>query len=288
MKLKKPSFKFTLISGVILILLVNALALASVAYNRSAKDSELILTERELAKTYMGNANESSGMELNLNWRVPQSDETEMGYGMSIYGRGVSASWLNKTKLAELGFDVSMPETSAGADRYYEKTHTKYLFIVLELDGPARMAVLEQVKNAPVPFCGPQRVKVRCKQSMDLHNSRVLQEENVLSRLFAVDAGPDDAALRARYPDKSKYAIVRGQMRLVLSRTKGEPSLAGYIVGLNIKNINVPKEFIDELKEIGPMNYSLKRSQHTAHYEVTLAFGNNHEPWIVSAKRVEK
>lgn len=286
--MKKPGFKFTLLSGLFLIVLVNALALALVVYNRSAKESELILTERELAKTYTGNANESSGMELNLNWRVPQSDETEMGYGMSIYGRGVAASWLNKTKLAELGFDVSMPETSAGVDRYYEKTHTKYLFIVLELDGPARMAMLEQAKNMPIPACRPGRIRIECKQSRDTHSNRVRQEEYVLSRLFAVDAGPDDAALRARYPEKSKYAIVRGQVRLVLSRTKGEPTLAGYIVGLSIKNINVPKEFIGDLKEIRPMNYSLKPAQHVAHYEVTLAFGKNHEPWIVSAKRVEK
>ena len=290
MKMKKPGFRFTLISGALLILAVNVFALASVASNRSAKDSELTLTERELNKTYVSHENESNGMELYLNWRVPaQVDETAAGYGMSIYGYGAGAKWLDKAKLAELGFDVSMPATGAKADRYYEKAQARDLFVVLELDGPARTAMLEQVKNMPVPSCEPRQNSDKCKQSLEMHDNRIWQEENTLSRLFAVDAGLNDTALRARYPDRSKYAIVRGQVRLVLiSRIKGKPVLTGYILGVNLNNINVPKKFIGELKDMRPLNYYLKPGQQTAHYEINLAFGRNHEPWIISVKKVQK
>ena len=99
--MKKPSFKFTLISGVLLILIANGFALASVAYNRSAKESELKLTERELNKSYADYGIESSGMGLNLNWRVPlQNDGWAMDYDMSISVYGSVTKWLDKAKLA--------------------------------------------------------------------------------------------------------------------------------------------------------------------------------------------
>jgi hypothetical protein len=287
--MKKPNFKFTLISGALLILIANGIALASVAYNRSVKESELKLTERELIKTYMGLGNESSGMELGLNWRVPlQNDGSAMNYGMGISWYGSVAKWLDKAKLAELGFDISMPETNAHAAGHYARIRARDVFIVLELDGQARQAALEHMKNLLNRSCGPEEKTEVCKQTPDIKKNRLWQEENTLSRLFAVDAGLNDAALRARYPDRSKYTIMRGQVKPVLSQSNGKPALMGHLLGMHVTKINVPHKFIAEIKDIKPGSYYLKPGDQVKHYEVIVAFGRNHEPWIVSAKKVEK
>ncbi|HMK14321.1 MAG TPA: DUF4824 family protein [Burkholderiales bacterium] len=290
MKLKKPSFKFTLVSGALLILVANGFALASVAYNRSAKESELKLTERELNKTYVDYGYESSGMELNLNWRVPlQNDPSEMNYGTSIPWFGSFANWLDKAKLAELGFDVSMPETNENAARHYERMRAKDVFIVLELDGQARQAALDHMNNQLNRSCGPEDRGEVCKMSPEMKKNRLWQEENTLSRLFAVDAGLDDAVLRARYPDRTKYTIMRGLVKpVVQSQGNRKLVLTGHILGMDVTKINVPHKFIAEIKDITSWNYNLKPGIQANHYEVIVAFGRNHEPWIVSAKKVEK
>jgi hypothetical protein len=288
--MKKPSFKFTLISGALLILIANGFALASVAYNRSAKESELKLTERELNKTYVSYGYESSGMELNLRWRLPpQNDEAAMDYGnMGISMYNSVTKWLDKTKLAELGFDVSMPETNEDVTRHYERMLAKDVFIVLELDGQARQAELEHMKNLLNRSCGPEDRREVCKMSPEMKKNRLWAEENTLSRLFAIDAGLDDTALRARYPDRSKYTIMRGQVKPVLSQSNRKLVLTGHILGMDVTTINVPHKFIAEIKDITPWNYNLKPGVQVNHYEVIVAFGRNHEPWIVSAKKVEK
>ena len=122
-----------------------------------------------------------------------------------------------------------------------------------------------------------------------MRKNRLWQEENTLSRLFAVDAGLDDAALRARYPDRSKYAIMRGQARsMVLSQRNGKPVLMGNLLGMHVTEINVPHKFIAEMKDMKPWNSYMKPGDQPNHYEVIVAFGRNHEPWIVSAKKVDK
>ena len=121
-----------------------------------------------------------------------------------------------------------------------------------------------------------------------MRKNRLWQEENTLSRLFAIDAGLDAAALRARYPDRSKYAIMRGQVKPGWSQSNGKPALMGRIVGINVTTINVPHRFIAEMKDIKPGYSYIKQGEQVKHYEVVVAFGRNHEPWIVSAKKVDK
>ncbi len=59
------------------------------------------------------------------------------------------------------------------------------------------------------------------------------------SRLFAIDAGLDRDALRAKYPDRTTYAIVRGQVRAIPRTSDAEP--AGAISALSAGEINVPQ-----------------------------------------------
>jgi len=66
------SLKHTLISGLGLIALTNAVALVGVTYNRSGEpEAKLSLTQRELRTPYRWYGNrENSGLALSLIWRV--------------------------------------------------------------------------------------------------------------------------------------------------------------------------------------------------------------------------
>ena len=288
--MKKPGFKFILISGVLVILVANGFVLASVTYNRSSIESELKLTDRELTKTYTDK--EGSGMELNLNWRIPQENPWWLGksYCRNITGfvgyiPSGSPKWLDKAKLAQLGFDVSMPVSDTDAVSHYRNMREKEVFIVLELDGTAYQTAIKQMKDAIDPSCWPDQKTYDCELCPDVRKNMIWQEENISNRLYAVDAGLDDATLRARYPDRSKYAIIRGQIRPELNQVNGGPTLMGYLVTLGT-TINVPYRFIGELKDMNPRNPYTKPGEQPKHYEVAVAFGRDHEPWIVSATKV--
>src|SRR4051812_12555726 len=106
----------------------------------------------------------------------------------------------------------------------------------------------------------------------------VKREERDGSRLFAIDAGVDIAVLRAKYPDRSKYAIVRGLVRPVAGWDEKTPQLSGYVSDLSIKDVSVPKDLRKHLP--GPRKqYALPPS---SSYEITLAIGKRLEPWVMA------
>jgi hypothetical protein len=97
------------------------------------------------------------------------------------------------------------------------------------------------------------------------------QESN--SRLFVIDAGLDLEQLRAAYPDRARYAIVHGLIRPTTMREKNEIRVGGNISELHADSIHVPLEYSPVFKN-------------PAAYEVTLAFGQRLEPWVVAASRI--
>lgn len=271
------SRRHTLIAGVALILIVNAIALAGVVYNRSGEpESRVQLSERELRLPYGRlNSKENSGVALNLTWRVQAGNDTpETYYAYSSYGG--TASWLDEAKLVALGFDVSQEQNHAG--KKFKHQRTKEVLLVLELDGSAYRQSLERARqkaddeeklNEANP--GNKEFAQRTKAAKE----RLVREELENSRLFVVDAGLDVRTLRAQYQDKAHYLIIRGQVRpQMVSRDKRE-RLSGYISAVSIGEINVPVEFQSVLKQIAKTNSS-------AQFEATMAFGKRLEPWIVS------
>jgi hypothetical protein len=107
------------------------------------------------------------------------------------------------------------------------------------------------------------------------------REEQSNSRLFVIDAGRDAIALRAKYPDRTKYAIVWGRLRLSVSFDKPEPKVSARVSELKPSEINIPKAQRSAFQE--KMGISTPYS--TGSYDVTLAFGKRLEPWTVSASR---
>lgn len=275
-----------IVAGVALILATNVVALAGVAYNRSGEpESALKLSQRELRLPYYAtNEHDNSGISLSFRWRTLNADsDTPYGFGTYSPGWRGASTWIDQAKLAALGFDVSKPVDSTEGRLHYNKLLSKEVLLVLELDGAAYQSALARAKEAAEQeqslfAANPENPKL--KERAKTANDRYLQETQENSRLFAIDAGLDNTALRAKYADRTRYLIVRGQVRPQLNEIDHKLRLSGYISRLSIDEVNVPLSFRPlfepMLREAG------RRTQSTPHYEVTLTYGKRFEPWITA------
>ena len=281
------SRKHSLIAGLGLIALTNAIALFGVVYNRSGgPEATLRLTQRELQVPYRWYGNrENSGLALSLVWRVlnERSPEVQI-YG--YVGTGGTPAWLDKAKMEALGFDVSAPAAYSDLRRQirYEKQLSREVLLVLEMDGPAYRRSLELATQ----YLAREEAKLASNPGDTGLGTRVKNVREALeretsgnSRLFVVDAGLEASELRAKYPDTSRHAIVRGQVRLVsfAAPTGG----IGNIRGLSIESINVPFALRDVFGGAAQVVEVDQRNR--APFEATVAFGKRFEPWITAAAK---
>lgn len=260
-----------LIAGAALILAGNAAALIGVAYNRGGEpDAVIELSDRELTSPYSyRSSEENSGLALHLTWR---SDRDVQSSFAGIASGGASP-WLNKDKLAELGFDVSAPPQDPAAARRYEKALPRKAYVVLEFNGPAYQAAVQQRQtelSAAQTLLANNPGKIEFVERVKSAQTQLDNEQHNHSRLFAVDVGPDRVSLRSRYPDRAQYLILPGQVRLAVT----DKELTGFITGLGVDTINVPLE----------NRAAIADGARHAHYTVRLAFGKRAEPWILEAR----
>ena len=271
----------TVIAGLSLIALTNVVALLGVAYNRNGEpEAKLSLTQRELHTPYRSYANrENSGLSLSLVWRVLR----EQFYDYT--GMGGSPAWLDQAKMQALGFDTSAPAAYSdprGRARY-EKQLPREVLLVVELDGPAYRRSLElateQVARAEAKLAaspGDKELGTRAKSAREAFDRETTRN----SRLFVVDAGLNATVLRAAYPDTSRYALVRGSVRVDWTG-RGSREVQGFISGLSIESINVPfalREVFGGAAQIDDFD-----QRNRTPFEATVAFGKRFEPWITAA-----
>jgi hypothetical protein len=274
--MKNWSRLHTLIAGLALIVLTNAVALVGVAWNRSGEpESTLKLTQRELTRPYYFEMNrENSGISLHLDWRVPASGENRY-YSYS----GSTPDWLDQAKMASLGFDVNLPAGKQVDYRWTQRQLSREVLLVLEMDGPAYQKSLQLARRNAAEQAAALKVlphdKTRQDNAKRAHNE-LAQEEQENSRLFAVDAGLNRAELRARYPDRTRYAIVRAQVRPSTRSEHGRILIAGYIDGISDNEINVPHRY-HALFEGGATGQSGGMKT----FEAMVAFGQRLEPWLL-------
>jgi len=260
----KWSRRHSLIAGLALIALTNAVALVGAVYNRSGEpESTLRLSERELQPPYIWGKHENSGLALNLRWR-----------------EGDSPPWLDRAKMASLGFDVDRVDSELDDRRSFGRELGRDVLLVLEFDGPAYQRSLAGAAEATAKL-----EKKNEAESSKLAAQILDRERNANSRIFVVDAGLDHAALRAKYADRSKYAIVRGQVRPAWRSARVAKAHSGYVSALNVEAINVPLEFRDAFEGASPENEYAPVLASKARYEATVAFGMRLEPWITAAAR---
>lgn len=247
----------TFVIGTALIVVGNLAVLAGVAYNRSGEpEAVMLLSERELRQPYYNRNNrDNSGLALRLSWRAEEGV------------RGPIASWLDRDKLRELGFDVDLRTDEDGR---YRQAFPREAWIVLEFDGPAHRAAIERWETELAEARTRQAENPDdAQREIALHNAeRQLEEERERnSRLFAVDAGLDRHTLRQRYADRARYLILPG--RVDMYHLMGKPM--GSVAGLDAGTLNVALEHRDAIVPEGK-------------YAVTVAFGKRGEGWIVDAQ----
>jgi hypothetical protein len=215
-----------------------------------------------------------------LRWRV-LSQEHPLGYYDSHSG---ALEWLDEAKLAALGFDVSKQLDPARESRRHRRLLPREALIVLELDGPAAQKALERARERLAQETAKANAE---KDKKDMNRVKMAaealrQEETSGSRLFAVDAGPDAAALRAKYPDRSRYAIVRGKIRAyppAAGALEKDRRWRGYLESLDSSRINLSLEFREAA---GLATRTLPASGTGTRLEVTVAFGKRFEPWVTA------
>ncbi|MDD5057457.1 MAG: DUF4824 family protein [Sideroxydans sp.] len=270
-------WKHALIAGCAIILLTNAVALGGAAYNRSGEaESRLQLTQRELGHSYSYAGREDSGIALSLNWRFDQPEQAEFNYALYA-GRWGMPVWLDRAKLAQLGFGVEKLSASPESGQSYLDHETREVLLVLELDGAAWQKYLLRLSNqvderrkllAAAPDSKELQDKLKSAEDSFRH------EQKTGSRLFVVDAGLELASLRASYPDRSRYAIVRGLIRLGSMYVNKQTVIGGYITELHSDQINVPLDFRQAF-------------DNGSSFQATVAFGQRLEPWLESASKIE-
>jgi hypothetical protein len=281
------SRRHTTLAGIGLIVVVNAMALAGVAYNRSGEpESALRLSERELRRPQqvLGFERENSGMALKLQWRVrTTANERDHAYYAHI-GRWGDPVWLDHTKLAELGIEVPSP-ADPHARRRYEKLTSKEVLLVLELDGEHHRAVLAQAREraerlqaeaASARADGDRRFRA------EMAAKRLEFEQSSAGRLYVVDAGRDAGALRAKYPDRSSHAIVQGRIRPTVGGNDWAPQFGAQIEGLSVEEVNVAFE-MRKVFEGAAVEHGAEVPR--PRFEAVVAYGRRLEPWLIGAAR---
>lgn len=272
---------YALAAGIALIIATNAVVLIGVQYNRSGEpDAVVNLTEREMTLPYSyGFARENSGLSLRLTWRVADKgqDSDQLNYFRN------SPAWMDKSKLAALGFAVTDDPDTPEGKRRYGKLLPRDVLLVLEYDGETYQRKLnmarQHLQEEEILLAGNPGNPEFIKRVKEAQNA-LLREEQASSRLFVIDAGTDTADLRAQYADRSRYMIAPGQVRLTVGRSPGQkPRLSGMIDSLEIQEVNVPLEYRHVLDPFLADNSGL-RTDRPPRYTVKLIVGRRLEPWI--------
>ncbi|AWZ85836.1 hypothetical protein CSC41_6034 [Pseudomonas aeruginosa] len=262
-----------LIAGSLLLLAANLAALGGVAWNRSGEaESKLVLSQRELQRNWSYGfwSEENSGVELRLELRSPNGEPPND-----------LAPPLPPEQMRALGFSIpdALDEESV---RRYRRQQEKQVLLVLELDGPAyrREVRLAEERLAEARARSKALPKDEMLSSqMEAARHQLKHEQGEASRLFIVDAGLDLAALRQRYPERQRYAIVKGRVRPWSAVDGGRTLVGGYISRTDLAAINVPRQWHAVFAKVDGQNYRL------APLELHLSFGQRLEPWITNAVR---
>lgn len=281
--------------GVLILALTNALVLVGVAFNRQQPpDSVLSLTERELESqwSWMWRDGENSALSLRLQYRVESarnlgSSQHGAEDVFSSYGTYGPIAWLDEAKLAALGFDVALP-TSSATHRHSNRMLGRDVLLVLELDGPVRARALQAsrdllARRESESAANPEREG--SSQRLKAAQEALQREEHAASRLFIVDAGLNQTDLRERYPDRSHYAIVKGNVRPYLLPDGKSIKLHGAVTAVRCETINIPLQFRETVTHDRPAGVTVAfptGAENKQRFILNVAFGRRLEPWIVS------
>ena len=272
-----------LILAAAVVLATNAVLLALVARNRTGEsDATIELTERELRLT--PGDSDNTGVSLTMVWNSPY------GFGLPPQAR---YPWFDRTKLESFGFDCRVPLTDSRAERHYgtQSMLTRPAFAVLEYGGEAWQKMLEREIEQAERL--RQKRDAEGAETPEALESRADDAVARRSRLAVVDAGLDAAALRRRYPDRTRFIVTRALVTLVYVPKSSEPGseeprLTGTVVNILPEQIYVPRELRtpgDVLStRPAPNEWPGTLLKHDPRYRVTIAYGSRLEPRVVKVQ----
>ena len=275
--------------GVALVLVAIGAALLHAGQNRRGEpDAALELTEREL--TVRWGDEDNSGVSLDIVYRLPNPACDRLA---PVKPDSV-CEWFNRNRLAAAGFDVARPLDDSAAVASYRKTLPRLVWVVLEYDGPAWAAWLAREKAEADSARRAAAPAPREKGTdRDYEWNRYQSDLRAGSRLFVVEVGRDPAALRERFPDRSRYIITRSTVYLdyvdadrdTAGRITRRAYLSGSVRQLRPGRLHVPRQHRAVLDSIratpGRKRYDLPAaSTPLPRYRVTVVYGREHEPWV--------
>lgn len=243
------------------------------AWNHSAEpEAVLELTQRELRLPAKQTENTALSLELVFERAHPP------GPARSPQEPG----WFDRTKLQSIGFDCSKPVTKEHV-RHYQSQPPRSTYAALELEGEAWRRQMAE----PPPDPAQAGAAGRGETGRTTAPTANASERNHESRLVAIDVGNDPSALRQRYPDRHRVAIVEARAVLRFVDNPGQsPFLAGRVTSILPSDINVPRTWLGMLGRLQTdrTDTNSQPPLHEPWYRVTVKWGKNLEPWIADVQ----
>jgi hypothetical protein len=240
----------------LLVLVTNIGMLGSVVANRRGEpDATLVLTERELHLEIDSDRDSAQKLQLATDAWGPNPTDARL------------EKWLTRDKLATLGIACRAPTDHV---RLRHCGLGRRVFAVYEYDGPAWRAYAAELLRAPSPLSTPEMARNHARYG---------------SRLVALDAMLDRAALRRAYPDGRRYLILPVD---VTAWVTVNPQAAAPIVSTAMTpattTLIVPARLRDRLSALTPSDWMLSKEPR---YAVTVAVGRHLEPWILAIEPID-
>jgi hypothetical protein len=261
-----------LLGALALIATINAIVLAGVASNRAgAPDAVLALTERELPQSWRsGRAHENTGIAL------------ELQYAYDAY------DWFDQSKLHAVGFDAdAFQAATARAYGNRKEPLPRKAYAVLEYEGPAWAARLRKKEAEIAGISAGLGAGEYTRQDLERAQRSLEEMRETESRLVPIDVGLDPAALRARYPDASRYLITAAEVRMHIGysdpKRRGEGHAQGNITRLLTSPIHLPRRFHATLVQATRRQPAILQPPR---YTATVRYGTRFEPWVVDLQAI--
>jgi hypothetical protein len=255
-----------------LLIIVNALVLLGVAWNRSGRpDAVVLLTERELPLAWSFRQEENSGVSLHLNVNYDHHFQ----------------AWFDEDKLSAIGFDTRHSREADWSEVH--RALPRKAFVVLEYEGDSWLRYeqrqLEAIEELAVKV-GEGKLE---PEQGERQKKEKLYQLTVVSRLFPVDAGPDPEVLRQRHPDRNRYLILPATVRMTFdsSGPNQKNRLFGQVQEILVQQLHVPHSMHAPLQALptanrlhSGYNYFDSANPGRVGYRVEVAVGKRLEPWV--------
>jgi hypothetical protein len=208
---------------------------------------------------------------------------------------------LDRSKLLELGFRIDFDPTLPDAAEHYSHAMPRRAYVVVEYDGEAWKRWIRGREQQVLELRREDEEGIAERSSLADAEALLAVDRMMRSRLFPVDAGIDADALRRRYPDRRRHAVVAGLLRpKVVHPESGASTLSGEVLELVVSRVHVSRNLRRHLEAFLPEETWEEieaREQREAkagwpspiqpRYRATLAVGRRHEPWLANVATPE-